>query len=93
MAGMLAGGLYGIENNLKPPSLISGDAYIIPDKEVAKVPETLGEAIKCFSGSRIAKEYFGEKFVDYYTEFKKGEWKEFCLWVTNWEKKKYMEMA
>ncbi len=93
MAAMLAGGLYGIEHKLEPPKLFKGDAYKIPVKEVAQVPRTLGDAIQSFFNSKIARECFGDKFVEYYAEFKSAEWKEFCAWVTDWEKRKYLEMV
>jgi glutamine synthetase len=93
MSAMLAGGLYGIENKLAPPELVVGNAYKIPEKDVAKVPRTLGDAVQSFLASAQAREYFGEKFVEYYAEFKTIEWKQFCSWVTDWEIKKYLEMV
>jgi glutamine synthetase len=93
LSAMLAGGLYGLENQLEPPELIVGNAYKIAEKEAAKIPKTLGDAIQAFSDSDIARHYFGEKFVEYYAEFKRAEWNEFCSQVTDWEKRKYLEMV
>jgi glutamine synthetase len=93
MAAMLAGGLYGIENALDPPHLVVGNAYDIPAKDAPQVPRTLGDAVACFMASPLTREFFGEKFVEYYAEFKAQEWNQFCSCVTDWEIKKYLEMA
>ena len=93
MAAMLAGGIYGMENKIEPPQLVLGNAYKMPEKEVARVPMTLGDAIKSFLASVQAREYFGERFVEYYAEFKTQEWKDFCSYVTDWEKRQYLEMV
>ncbi len=93
MAGMLTGGLYGIENQTEPPEIIVGNAYRIPEEEVEQVPRTLGDAIRSLLNSERAREYLGEEFVEYYAEFKNCEYRQFCAHVTEWEKRKYLEMA
>ena len=93
MAAMLAGGLYGLENRIEPPDLITGSAYSVSEETAQRVPANLGDAIRNFRASPQAKEYFGEKFVEYYAEYKALEWKEFSLYVTDWEKRKYLEMV
>jgi len=93
MAAMLAGGLYGLENKVNPPELVVGNAYKLPDSEAGRIPQTMGDAIQTFAASDVARQYFGEKFVEYYAEFKQAEWNEFCSWVTDWEKRKYLEMV
>jgi len=93
MASMLAGGLYGIENKVEPPGLFKGNAYELTAEDCEQVPRTLPDAIKAFLASGEAREYFGEKFVEYYAEFRNSEYREFCSYVTDWEKKKYLEMA
>lgn len=93
MAAMLAGGLYGLENQITPPELFSGNAYALPEKKARRVPLTLGEAAKSFLGSKVARAYLGEEFVEYYAEYKAAEWREFCFTVTDWERRKYLEMV
>jgi glutamine synthetase len=93
MSAMLAGGLHGLENKLEPPELIVGNAYKLSDKEASHVPRNLGDGIANFLSSQQARKYFGEKFVEYYAEYKNLEWKEFCSTVTDWEIRKYLEMV
>lgn len=93
LAGMLAGGLYGIENQIQPPPMRSGNAYEVPVSEARQSPRTLGEAVALFLASKPAVEYLGETFVKYYAEFKNCEYAQFCQYVTDWEKRKYLEMA
>ena len=93
LAGMLAGGLHGMEHRVQPPPMVTGNAYEIPAAEAGQVPRTLGAAVECFLASPTAREYFGETFVRYYAEFKKCEYEQFCAHVSGWEKRKYLEMA
>ena len=93
MAGMIAGGLYGIENRIEPPEITVGNAYDLSPGKAGRLPGTLGEAVEIFRASRMARECFGDEFVEYYAEFKHCEWNEFCAHVTGWERRKYMEMA
>ncbi|MBW2617815.1 MAG: glutamine synthetase [Deltaproteobacteria bacterium] len=93
LSAMLAGGLYGAEKKIEPPPLIKGNAYKASEEKVARVPRNLGDAIRSFRASPQAKEYFGEKFAAYYAEYKAIEWQEFSLYVTDWEKRKYLEMV
>ena len=90
---MLAGGLYGMDQKIAPPPMVTGNAYDIPADEAEQVPGNLEYAIKLFQGSAPAREYFGDKFVEYYAEFKNCEYRQFCSHVTEWEKMKYLEMA
>lgn len=93
LSAMLAGGLHGLEKKLTPPELYTGNAYHTKDESVEQVPRTLGEAISSFQTSQPAREYFGDDFVEYYADFKIAEWKAFCSHVTDWELRKYLEMA
>ncbi|UCF91273.1 MAG: hypothetical protein JSW39_23845, partial [Desulfobacterales bacterium] len=93
LAGMLAGGLHGMEKKIPPPSLSVGNAYDLPPEEAEQVPRTLGAAVELFRKSPTAREYLGEPFVEYYAEFKNCEYRQFCAHVTEWEKRKYLEMA
>lgn len=93
LAGMLAGGLHGIENKIQPPPMRTGNAYEVSPTEAKQMPPTLGDAVKLFLESEPACRYFGETFVNYYAEFKNCEYKQFCDHVTEWEKRKYLEMA
>ena len=64
IAGMLAGGLYGVENEIPLEQPLRGNAYVA-DK--TRVPTTLDEARDLFAESGIAKIAFGEDVVAHYT--------------------------
>ncbi|MGQ8337351.1 glutamine synthetase family protein [Sunxiuqinia sp. A32] len=91
MAASLASGLYGIKNKLKldiKPTV--GNAYA--QKEAIRLPQNLMDASNNMRKSAIAKELFGEAFVDHFTNTRKWEWREFSKAVTNWELKRYFEI-
>src|SRR6476620_505035 len=58
-AGVIAAGLYGIENQLDPGEGFVGNAYVDPDVE--HIPSTLVEAIDLFKHSDVAKSAFGDE--------------------------------
>jgi glutamine synthetase len=91
MAGCLASGLYGIKNKLKlkTPATI-GNAY--NDKRNGTLPKNLWEATQAMKQSAIAKELFGEAFVDHFTATREWEWRQFSKVVTDWELKRYLEI-
>ena len=91
MAGCLASGLYGIKNKLKlkqPPT--SGNGY--QDDSNGVLPSTLIEATRQMKTSKIAKELFGEKFVEHFTQTREWEWRQHLKAVTDWEYKRYFEI-
>ena len=42
--------------------------------------------------SAIAKELFGEKFVEHFTGTREWEWRQYSKAVTDWELKRYFEI-
>jgi glutamine synthetase len=91
MAGCLASGLYGIQNklSLKQPATI-GNGY--RDYANGVLPATLIEATQQMKQSKIAKELFGDKFVDHFTQTREWEWRQHLKAVTDWEYKRYFEI-
>jgi glutamine synthetase len=91
VAAALASGLYGVEKGLpledKP---IAGSAY--QETSIPRLPRTLAEATARLADSRIARELFGEAFVDHYVRTRKWEWAQFGDAVTNWELQRYFEI-
>jgi glutamine synthetase len=91
MAACLASGLYGIVNKIKlstPETL--GNGY--EDFRSGKLPSTLKDATAGMKDSGIAKELFGEAFVEHFTRTREWEWREFSAQVTDWERKRYFEI-
>jgi glutamine synthetase len=91
MSACLASGLYGIRNKLTlntPPTKGSGYA----DKGNGTIPRNLWEASSAMKQSSLAKELFGETFVDHFTGTREWEWRQFSKSVTDWELKRYFEI-
>ena len=91
MAAALASGIYGIKNKLKldiPESV--GNSY--QNKKTGILPANLMNATEKMAGSTIAKELFGEGFVNHFTKTREWEWRQFASQVTDWELKRYFEI-
>ena len=91
VAAAIAAGLYGIENDLE-----LDDADAVGERlraaDAARLPRTLDEATERFQRSRIARELFGDKFVDHFANTRRWEWRESQKAVTDWELKRYFEI-
>ncbi|MES2286064.1 MAG: glutamine synthetase family protein [Bacteroidota bacterium] len=90
MAACLASGLYGIKNKLKLQAPTIGSGY--KDKSHGVLPANLWEATQAMKNSEVAKELFGEKFVEHFTQTREWEWRQFSKVVTDWEMKRYFEI-
>lgn len=91
MAACLASGLYGIKHNLKlDVAPTKGNGYKNLDNGV--LPSNLWEASHKMKTSDLAKELFGEAFVDHFTCTREWEWRQFSAAVTDWETKRYFEI-
>ena len=91
MAACLASGLYGIKNKLKLKTLpTKGSGYA--DTKNGILPRNLWEATQAMKDSPIAKEMFGENFVNHFTGTREWEWRQFSKVVTDWELKRYFEI-
>ena len=91
MAACLASGLYGIKKKLKlkTPATI-GSGY--SDTKNGVLPKNLWEAAQAMKESPVAKELFGENFVNHFTGTREWEWRQFSKVVTDWELKRYFEI-
>ena len=90
-AAALAGGLHGMERGLECPPPVKGDAYKASGAPV--LPRSLGEAVELFSESVIAREYFGDEFVEHYARMRAWEVERYQQAVTNWERRRYFEQV
>ena len=91
IAGCLAAGLYGIKNKL--PLLTQatvGNGYI--DKRNGILPGSLQAATDAMKSSDLAKELFGETFVNHFTGTREWECRQHAKAVTDWELKRYFEI-
>jgi len=89
-AAALASGLYGIEHRLEVPPA-QGNAYLNPG-QAPELPSELGDATRRFEGSKVAREYFGDAFVDHFSTTRKWEVRCFQRHVADWDLSRYFEI-
>lgn len=88
IASCLAAGINGLENKLFISKNIEGQSYV---KRAHLVPLSLEESLGLFENSRIASEYFGERFIKLYTALGRHEVELFRCVITEWERARYLE--
>lgn len=90
-AASLASGLYGIKKGLKlDVKATEGNGY--RDVSNGILPGNLWNATQAFKNSDVAKELFGETFVNHFAGTREWEWKQHAKAVTDWEYKRYFEI-
>lgn len=89
VAALVAGGLYGIEQDLALPEPYAGNAYEAPGVE--RLPSTLSEAASVFEASTLAREAFGDDVVAHYLNNARVELAAFNAAVTDWERMRGFE--
>ncbi len=99
-AATLAGGLYGIERQLELPPRLDGNAYdqatIARAREVSHVrplARNLVAATELLEHSELAKEFLGADFVEHFVATRRWEVKEYEKAVTNWDRRRYLELV
>jgi glutamine synthetase len=98
-AAMLASGLYGIEQGLELPVCVDGDAYdpakltlALQTGQVQRLAHNLVAATDAFERSAVAREYLGHDFVEHFVITRRWEVHEYERAVTNWERRRYLEL-
>ena len=95
LAACLSAGLDGIEKKTGLPACVEGNMLTMEPEElrernVERIPETLGDAIEAYSGDVFMKEVLGEHIYTKYLEAKEQEWRDFRAQVTDWEVSQYL---
>ena len=91
VAAVLAAGLHGVEKGLRlttPP--ITGTNQ--GGEDVPRAPRTLIETTRVFRQSALARDWFGDAFVDHFAATREWEWRQWLDAVTDWEMKRYFEI-
>lgn len=91
LAAALASGLYGIEHELTLDP-VAGNAYEDPGKDAEPLPATLREATRRFSESKVARELFGDVFVDHFAASRDWEDRKARAHVSDWDLARYFEI-
>ena len=88
MAGYLAAGLDGIENEINPGKRLDIDMYAEGHKirGAKKLPLYLIDAIREFAKDRILRAALGGEFCDAYVKLKTDNWNQYSHYLTQWER-------
>jgi len=89
LAATIAAGLHGIEHGLDPGDPFVGNAYAADG--VARVPESIVDAIGELERSEIARAAFGADVHDHLVNTARQEWLSFNRAVTDWERRRNFE--
>lgn len=88
MASQLAFGLHGIATQADP-----GPPADTPyETQAAPLPRNLAEALAALEASTVARESFGDAFINYYLRLKRAEIARFEAEVSEWEQREYFEL-
>jgi glutamine synthetase len=83
VAALIAGGLYGIENELELEPIFTGNAY---GSDAPRVPTSLRDAAELFASSTVALDAFGADVVNHYLNNARIEQRAFDSAITDWER-------
>jgi glutamine synthetase len=92
LAAALASGLWGVENRVEPEPLVEGNAYDRKFPERLALPRTLWDAAQRLKKSKMAREWFGNEWVDHFAATREWEEREFRKHITDWELARYFEI-
>lgn len=99
---VLSAGLEGIENQIDPgPSRGYDNLFKKASGNGTKndnssnngpklLPRNLGEAIHAFEMDPLTKSVFGDRMHESWLKYKKTEWNDYCLHVSDWEVERYL---
>ncbi|MFT2017125.1 glutamine synthetase family protein [Streptomyces sp. 796.1] len=88
VAGMVAAGLHGIDEQLELPEPCTGNAYA---SDAERVPATLREAADRWATSALARAAFGDEVVQHYLRMAHVEQEAYDTAVTDWERYRSFE--
>jgi len=90
IAGILGAGVDGLDHDLELPPMVSGDPHV--DAELVRLPATLEAAVPYFGQSALARQVYGDVFVNTYLTMLEHEIGLFNRHVTEWELLRYREV-
>jgi len=92
LSAAIGSGIWGIENKIEPTKDVVGNAYDIDFPEELQLPRTLTQAAEKLKKSDIARDLFGDKFVDHYAYTRIWEDQQQLAAITDWQLKRYFEI-
>jgi glutamine synthetase len=96
IAGALAAGLDGIDNDLDPGVIANFNHYTKSPQELADLgigmlPQSLAEAVNELEADTLFADVMGEEIIGEFTKLKRMEWVEYMRHVSDWEIERYLE--
>ncbi|MDE0529088.1 MAG: hypothetical protein OXH85_10445 [Truepera sp.] len=92
LAAALAAGLWGVAEQVEPEAAVVGNAYDQSFLKRLALPATLWEAAQRLKASTVARELFGDPFVDHFAATREWEDREFRKHISDWELERYFEI-
>lgn len=92
LAAALASGLWGVEHRAALSEPTVGSAYDREFPDALQFPRTLWEAAQRLKGSTVARDWFGDDFVEHFAATREWEEREFRKHITDWELDRYFEI-
>lgn len=92
LAAAIASGLWGIEQQLEPLPLVTGNAYEQELPAEYKLADNLSSAVDAFTDSEMARKAFGEDFCAHFAATRKHEVNLAKQAVTDWQLARYFEL-
>ncbi len=92
LSAALASGFWGIEHRVEPEPMVEGNAYEKRFPEYLTLPRTLWESAQRLKASKMARDWFGDEFVEHYAATREWEEREFRRHITDWELARYFEI-
>jgi glutamine synthetase len=90
-AAVLAAGLEGVEKGKKLTTKpITGTN--VGAENIPRAPRSLLETTRIFRESQVARDWFGDDFVDHFAATRDWEWRQWQDAVTDWELRRYFEI-
>jgi glutamine synthetase len=92
VAALVAAGLHGVEKGLKLTTApITGTN--VGAENTPRAPRSLAATTEIFKRSAVARDWFGDDFVDHFAATREWEWRQWQDAVTDWELKRYFEIV
>jgi len=94
-ACVLGAGLWGIQNKVAPSDPTFGSAWIQMENVPLEYhfPDSFRRAIDRFRNSKVAKQLYGERFVQIFSDYRDGQESKFRQFITDKELEWFLELS
>jgi glutamine synthetase len=92
-AALVGAAIYGIEHQIEPDPPLERDAYATDVPDRLAFPGSFRDGIDRFRASQVARELFGDAFVDHFADTREWQEREFRALVTDRELERFFELG